>query len=434
MKLISLSTCLLAGLALSSVALANTNTKKTKHAPLNIKKPAKKTPMTNDTPAALKAKISQLKSELAQMNNNSNQPRGLKSWYRHVRISGLINADASHWTRPNFGQGTHGRSTSNYIDLATANLAASAHFGHWVSGRLSVLYSNGNSPSVKHYNPVQSPNRSIKVDQAYITIANFDKTPYFIQAGQTYLPFGHYRRYPITQTLTQVLSQTNLPAIQLGFVTSNGFYGSFYGLSGETKLHHSNHTSINNGGFSLGYSNMTHPLGFDLGVAYLMNMSDVNSVRHVIKQNKGYTRAVGASSLYMDIYAGPFGFGGRYLMANRRFSVNDYAYNTNTNTKKGARPYAAGLNADYNFKTLHHNSQLRLGYQWSSEAHNSATGVALDDATRLPKKRFVVTYGVNLFKHLATVLQLYRDYDYGKSHGGTGKQDDVATLRLSLMF
>ena len=370
--------------------------------------------------------------ELQTLNEGEDLPLGQWDWYKYIRLSGLVNVDASHWSKPYFGQGTYDNSASSYITLSTANLNVDAAFGDWVSAHVGFLYMNGSSPSVVNFNSKQRYNRSVNVEDAYGTIANFSKTPFYFRAGQQYVPFGRYHIYPITQSLTQILSKTNAPALQAGFVTHTGFNGALFALSGESKAG-SNSTTINNYGLSLGYSNFNHAVGYDFGLSYLRNMADIVAMEKIMSDNNGYTRSVGGLGFYGDLYAGPFGFGLRYVMATRRFSPVDYQY-TDGSTLKGAKPSAGGVKADYNFKTFHHNSRVDIGYQWSSQAHNTATGVSPNSVTRLPKSRWLVGYGVNLVSHVALGLQYYQEQDYNKNHGGTNRKNNVVTARVSFMF
>ena len=395
---------------------------------------AQKADGSNSTPAEIKEQIALLKARLAKMDNNAGEPKAHFNWQKYVSVTGLVNMDASYYSKPYFGAGNRETTSSSFLDLGTANLAASAHFGHWVSGRVSLLSQNGQSPAVRNADPYLDANHHVKVDQAFIPVANFAQTPYFVRVGQQYAPFGRYQRYPLTNTLTQSLSQTDAPIAQLGFVTDAGFYGSAYALSGEHKYGDSNSTNIKNGGFNIGIQRLVKQMSFDIGMSYIANMADVDSIRSLIETQGGYRNRVPGVGGYLNVYAGPFEFGAQVISATQRFSSLQYAYQESSGNLVGAKPSAGDVNAEYSFKTAGHNSQAQVSFQWTSQAHNSATGVNATDPTVLPKKRISVSYGVNLMKHLATSVQLYRDYDYKANHGGTNNHDNVAMLRLSLMM
>lgn len=389
---------------------------------------------SNSTPAQIKEQIAILKDRLAKMDNNSGQPESHFDWQKYISVTGLVNMDASYFSKPYFGVGNRETKGSSFLDLGTANLAADVHATNWLSGRISVLAQDGQSPAVRNADPYIDANHHVKVDQAFMTIANFAKSPYFLRVGQQYAPFGRYQRYPMVNTLTQTLSQTDAPVAQLGFVTDVGFYGSAYALSGEHKYGDHNTTTIGNGGFNIGVERLVKQMSFDIGMSYIANMNDVDSIRSLVDSRGGYRKRVPGVGAYLNVFSGPFGLGVQMISATKRFNVNDYAYTESAGNLKGAKPLAGDLHADYSFLTMGHHSQAGISYQWSDEAHNDASGVALTDPTVLPRKRISVNYGVNLMKHLAAGIQLYRDYDYKHQHGGTNQQDNVAMLRLSLMM
>lgn len=355
-------------------------------------------------------------------------------WYSHIYLSGLVNVDASHWSKPNFGLGNGDTSASNYVSLSAANLNIDADINPWATAHVGLLYLNGSSPEIVNYRPDRPFNRRLNVEEAYATIADFSKMPFYLRAGQQYVPFGKYERYPITKSLTQILSQTNLPSMEVGFVTHTGFYGTLTVMSGENKIDNGNKTTANDAVASVGYQNFNHPVGYDAGVAYINNMADVDAIRSVVKQNNGYTQRVAGMSAYGDVYAGPFGLSARYVSALGAFSKTDFQYTEEDgNRLKKARPSAADITAHYAFHWLKRNNQLEFGYQWSQQARNTATGIS-GTVTRLPKYRWAVGYGINLVPSVAMLFDYTQDHDYKVDNGGTGKTNNVYTLRFSYLF
>jgi hypothetical protein len=386
-----------------------------------------------NNPEEIKNRIHYLNRRLNRIDDQFDNPKGHKDWYKYIQFSGLVNMDASYWSKPNFGEGRHDTNASSYLSLSEALLNVDAEMGDWVQAHIDFLYTNGSSPSVRDFRPNMNANRRVNVQQAYGTISNFAKSPFYLRAGQQFIPFGRFHLYPISQSFTQILSQTDLPAIQAGFISENGIYVGAYIVDGERKIHNSKSTKLSNYGFDLGYENLNHKVGYDLGIAYLRNMGDVDAIREYISKLNGYTREVGAFSAYGDIYAGPFGFSLRYVTAMRKFSQNDYQY-TSGNTTQGAKPEATKLGANYDFKSFGHNSVIDLGYEWTNQAHNTASGIQLDDVTRLPKTRWSVAYGVNIIKHVALGLQYDQDKDYKTRYGGTGRRNNIVTARISYLF
>ncbi|OGT30260.1 MAG: hypothetical protein A3E87_00800 [Gammaproteobacteria bacterium RIFCSPHIGHO2_12_FULL_35_23] len=418
----------------STVSTGKTETSTAAGQQANTTAPAKLplNPEGTNSVTEIKSDQAYLQEELAEIDENNGIPFGQWDWYKHIHLSGLVNVDASYWSKPYFGQGTQETTASSYLSLATANLNVDADFGDWVTAHMGFLYTNGSSPSVVNYSPSLRVNRRANMQEAYGTIANFNIAPFYVRAGQQFLPFSRYYLYPITQSFTQILSQTDLPAVTAGFISQSGVYATAYAANGIKEANHSSST-INVYGAEMGYQNFNHSIGYDLGLGYLNNLADVDSIRDIANDNNGYTRSAGGLSAYGDLYAGPFGFGVRYVGALRRFSPVDYQF-TNGTVNKGAKPTAVGVNTDYNFKTWGHNSRIELGFQWTTQAHNTASGVSLNNVTRLPKTRWLVEYGFNLIRHVALGLQFYQDHDYSAKYGGTNKKDNVVTARISFLF
>lgn len=383
-------------------------------------------------PAALKAKIAELQTELAEMTHPSPaQPTA--DWYKRIHIGGLVSMDVDHWSKPNFGVGPYNHSQSTYLELAPAVLTADAQATNWASGHVGMIYMNGSSPSVRNFSPSKNVNRNLNLEQAYITIGDFSKLPYYLRVGEQYAPFGYYELYPITQSLTQILSEMEEPTIEGGFVSPQGFSGAAYALAGENEINHSDSDSINNFGLHLGYQNFHHPLAYDLGLDYLRNMGDVDSIRQVINHNGGYTKSVPALSAHGDLYFGPFSLGAQYVTATQKFAAKDYEW-LNHGRVQGAKPSALGVDTGYKFNLKGHRSLLDLGYQYSYYAFNSSPSVVQSSATQLAKYQWLATWGVNVVKNLMTELQFVRSRDYSPAYGGTGHFNNTVTLRLSLVF
>jgi hypothetical protein len=389
---------------------------------------------TQNDPTEVKQEVVSLKEQMKENNNIADVPEGRWNWYQHIRLSGLVNVDASYWSKPYFGAATRDKTSSSFLTLSQANLNIDGDFGQWITTHIGLLYSNGSSPSVIQFSPSNNVNRRLNVWDAYGTISDFDRTPFYFRAGLQFVPFGRYQMFPITQSFTQILEATDLPSIQAGFLSKRGFFGSIFVMSGERKSGESNSDQLNNYGASFGYQNYNHPVGYDFGVSFLSNMSNVDSIIPIAKKNNGYAKSVNAVSAFGDIFAGPFSLALRYVTALTRFGAADYQYTRDFTIDSGAKPSAMGITAGYRFKSFRHNSQIDLGYQRTNKAHNTATIIKTTDVTIMPKTRWIVGYGVNLIKHLALELEFYQEHDYPKSNGGTNKKNNVVTARISFLF
>lgn len=385
-------------------------------------------PSTED----LEAKIDRLERRFDAMTQNRDNPKGGEFWYKHFRIGGLINVEAYDRTDPQFQ--TRGLSHSRQIEVATAKLNVDATVNDWVRGHLGLFYS---SAMARYYltNAVQanSTTHGIMMDEAYAVISNFKTSPFFFRAGQQYLPFGAYNRYPISETLTQELSETRAVSAELGFNDPSGLAGSVSALDGLSRIRRANRMDLDNYIAALSYENRNHPVGFELGVSYINNMIDVGNISFNIAGTT-YTKRVAGFAAHADVFTGPFDLLVRYVTALRQFAMADFTYQVRPGVTRGAKPSAATVQAGYSFKTKGHESKIVLSYQISREARNvNATSIAAMTPVALPRNRMSIGYGIKVLKNTIVAAEFRRDHDYSKRHAGTNRYDNGATLRLTVL-
>lgn len=346
-----------------------------------------------------------------------------------LTVSGMANLQASYWTRGHFGQ----RDDKAFVDLDSLYVNVGSQLNDWTHLAVSGLYKNAGSSPVKYW-PTQgthSANRHPRLQEAKVTFANLSQSPFFVRAGQMYLPFGRYKRYPLVPSITQQLTQIHRPGLQVGGIYDSGIYWTAYGVVGPKSDSHDK--NLNNYGATMGYRSDNHPINYDLGVSYLHNLSDIDSMHQIVDDNGGYEQQIPAISAYGDIQMGPFSYGIRYVTALKSFSTNIFAYQDNGNIE-GARPSAFDIWAGFQFKTLQHHSSFKLAYGVSDEAYNTASIVKQDAFFQTPKNRISINYNVNLINNVILMTNIRRDRDYDKEHGGTNEHEYVGTLRLSYLF
>lgn len=390
-------------------------------------------------------------------------------WMNRIVVSGQINVDgrisqdnyagsslisqnfADNTFNPNYGS-TFNKGYSSGLALNDSELDVDAQINCWVKAHLAFTGEDNNS-LVDNSDAAQAFNEYGRVeantlmpdeqklstsdrwiDEAYITLGDMTQTPFFATVGREYVPFGHYQRHELTPDVTTALEETQGTAANLGFVTpvANGasVYGSVYALNG-LKSYNTNYDStgvasyyadparIENGGADLGVVKKDQQFGYGLGVSYLQNMADVNTVSNVItgygmgtgNAIGGYSHQVPAVSAYGTFNVGPFAVDLNGVTATRHFASNDLAWtNDGGMTNTGAMPWAASAQAGYNFSTAGHDSQVYFNYGHTDEA------VAL----ALPENRYLVGYNVGLAKNTTMEFQVMYNDNYSSNHLPTG--------------
>lgn len=385
-------------------------------------------------------------------------------WYNRIQLSGGINVDLGK-----FGNRNMNFMGENYqrFSLNDAYLNLGATVNDWTKAFASISYNTAtiNDPAlvgvsaatstagtshVGEYSAAYSNNvvsgsmSTLQLEQAYATFGNFDQSPLYLQLGKQFQDFSRYEIHPITRSLTQVMSETLATSIKLGFI-ANGFNGSVYSFDdplakvGQT-------TRTTNYGAALGFEMPSDCFGWDIGAAYLYNMIGAQDVAYNVNQFNiantttspaqmvGYNNRVGATAVYGDINSGPFAVGARYTTALQRFNVLDLPKNGVSGVdgagaplagQTGAKPWAAGIQAGYGFDAWGKDQNIYLGYQTSREA----AGLLL------PKNRYVVGYGVEMFgKNTNVGFEWDHDMAYNTANGGNGNNSNLVSLRSSVSF
>ncbi|OGT39765.1 MAG: hypothetical protein A3F12_04375 [Gammaproteobacteria bacterium RIFCSPHIGHO2_12_FULL_38_14] len=376
-------------------------------------------------------------------------------WYNRLQISGGMNIDVGKW-----GSRNTNYMGENYqrLSINDAYLNFAAKVNDWAKAFASLSYSNPTTVAnpglfgpygAAEYSSAYSNNinagaaSNVQLEQAFVTLGNFDQSPLFVQLGKQYQDFGRYEIHPITRSVTQVMSETLATSAKVGFIM-NGFNGSIYAFDTPiNKLGTS--SSPTDYGAALGYTQTTDQLSWDVGAGYLYNLIGVNDVAFSVANatgnlgglgagTVGYNTRVGAYALYADVNTGPFSVGARLVSALQRFNPNDLAQNgivdtggsitgANTNSN-GAKPLAGSIQAGYGFNAWDMNQNVYVGYQGTRQAA----------ALNLPRTRGLAGYGIDVWTNTNLAVEWDHDWAYSTSHGGTGDGSNLVSLRASVMF
>lgn len=344
-------------------------------------------------------------------------------WFDKIEIVGLIEVEAFYANNDGFG----GENVSDVV-LSTFELGVASQVNDWVKVGASLLYEEDETP--------------LEVDLAFITIANTDVTPFFLTAGQLYVPFGAYETNLVSDPLTLEIGETRETTARVGFVYQ-GFSGSVYGFNGDNQI--DGKDQINNWGANLSFAQESEDLTWAVGASYINNLGDSDSLQDTIADNR--TEAVleaqeaaatdpnvlvpsadptdrvdGWTANFGVIYKN-FNFIAEYLTAAGKFDPIDLA-RENNGVIRGAKPSAWNLELGYSFPVLGKESTAAVAYQESKDA----LGLAL------PKSRLLVGWSVEVYKFTSLSFEYHRDNDYETSEGGTGDSSDTYTAQLAVTF
>ncbi len=312
------------------------------------------------------------------------QREGGGGWFQRVEISGVLEVEAGY-NDPDSG------GSSSDISLATAEIGIAAQINDWVAGEITLLY--------------EEDDTDLEVDVATITIADPDG-PWFVSAGQQYVPFGTY--------------ETNLISDPL---TLDGFVGGLYVFNGD--LAPRGDDQIDAYGAFAGFSHEGESHGFAVNLGYISDIGDADGLQDTIQDNINiaavdYDDHVAGVTLDAKVTTGPFMFIAEYTTAVDSFQANELAFNAT-----GAQPSAFNIEAGYSFTLVGRDATVAVAYQETDEA------VALG----LPEKRVAVALSVDVMENTALSFEWAHDDDYSAADGGTGASGgDTVTAQLAVEF
>lgn len=341
-----------------------------------------------------------------------------------LELSGKVEAQA--WaTRP-----LSGRSQSN-IDLSGAEVDFAAHISNWINGLASLVYDNSAPNANSTTNAQLVTNSRVYVNQAFITVGDLSKSPFYGTIGQRTLPFGHYSTGMISDTYPQAIFKVRDRAILLGYypmMNKLGPYATLFVFKGDTKIA-GGQNNINNYGADLGYLFSHQIFSGDFGAGGIANIADAlgmqaNGITDQA-QFRGFgfspttnanisenlIRRVPGANVHGKLGIGDFTFLGEANTATSHFAGADMSYNGH-----GAKPVAAHGEVDYNFNMGRYPSSIAVGYDHTWQAL----------ALSIPQSRYITAFNTSLFKDTIESLEFKREINYATSDTAGGQNTAVS--------
>ncbi len=364
---------------------------------------------------------------------NNLQKAGLSLDQRPIiEISGGVAGTATQ-TFSNFSNPQN----SGNFGLSTAEIDINAMVGQWATGFMTLGYNSSTS--------------EVFVSRGFVTIGNLDKTPFYLTAGQVYLPFGRYYSGLNTAPLTLSLARIKDQAVILGYAKGNfsmqGY--TFSGINGNTRS-----TAFHSGGLNANYKIVFNPdINLNVGSGVISDMTDAGGMQSTgasDPQFPGFTSFTGSSPTYPFAHAVPgadahaeFNFwsntlAGEFIGAARSFDAQDLSYNGN-----GAQPQSMHLELLHNFKIQEHPSTVGVAYGRSWQALG----------LNLPQNSYMAYFLTSPWKNTLVEIEYRHDDDYASkdiatavsnpndnstfgsfTNTGTGKGRDMVTLQFGVYF
>ncbi len=379
--------------------------------------------------------------------SNAKSPVASFDWMNRIHFSGMINVDGKYTNRAPLGSvpGFRVHQYSAELNVNNANLFVDVDVNHCVTGHIGLAYVadsvnlfdlgvNTSDDLEAYTDSIRSDkgavwaNGHLGVDEAYITYRDFANSPFYFRAGKMYVPFGYNPDiYPITESLTQLLSQTRATTAQLGWISNYGLYASVFALDGATSgyIRRSDQdlsdregdergarsfTRVENWGANLGYCSAYSDVRYHLAASYLKDIRDVEFLAAVGDLSRfsrvpnfprvPFFRQSGGAAFHGDATYGPVYFSADYVAALRNLDPRN---NRDRHHENETRAQAGELTGTYFTNLWGYNTGFSLGYQRSWEA----------ERVLLPRWRYQGDICVNVLPHTTLALEYHYDRDYG---------------------
>ena len=328
----------------------------------------------------------------------------------------------------------------------------------------------------------------LRVDEAYMLIANPDLLNAYMKAGRYYASFGDYipNGYGIetlVPSLTQLMTQMRTGGVEAGIIMPYGFYGIFGIMYGMQSMVFQEYPALyptgtadvllsNNRNYvaKLGVTNSYCDIGYNINVSYVRDIRDADY----------FNDSMYFISKFMDGGAAQFG---TYIMNRKgghafhagfcwdRFALlvegatalgtlNPFTQHVDWPTDPFAtlflmpdsiyigaddsRLYTLGAEGKVEFQLCSFDSEFRVGYQMARHTQvigggafvfNYAPILPVKNAQTLPEYRWQFTYVIkDLLAHMNVAAQWTADHDFNEGLQGTDKWSNLALIRLDFEF
>lgn len=346
------------------------------------------------------------------MNVNSPTREVLSCWTDRFALGGdatlaYVNGDA-------YSDGT----SSSFFNVRAVNLYTDVAVAKGIHFHMML-----NTDSTYVDNQPQSGTAlatGLEVEEAYVTFSDFSKSPVFVKAGKSYLPFGNYDdTYPVVYSLNQALVEAQATSVGVGFASNSGYDMQLFVFENEQD------DNWNELGFRLGYAGEV--MGAMKGMGFKFNLSYVNDVS-ALNGGDSFTQSTNMN-LDTAAYNVEVGFKLKNVdLGIEYFRTKDAANGTLT-------PKVGSFRAAYNMLMGDKKADLHLGYEKANDANGITTNTTATEgsayATSIPEKHLNVGMDYLFDKNAKFSLNYDKFEPYAAQTGLSDQKQVSAAIKVS---
>ena len=326
-----------------------------------------------------------------------------------VGMAGYYSSNANYTRVPQLQKANGAGRSSSDLYLQNANMLLDAQLG-FARTHLNVAYEG--MPTLGEEEPYAiTHENTLDLKEAYVLLANFQESPFYVKAGKGYGFYGDYDPNEIILDLTTIMTEFNSVGAEAGAVMANGLYGKvgIYPTQRPLSAPGNARNSINNYSFKVGFDGKVNDQ-FELkanfgylndirGLTYI-NSSNYQSVVGilqpiVLQKSSGLAAEVGAASGAFDVDV-------RYARFNNNKSVSYHSPTGGYITRGLNNPSALGIDGGITFTALERKSTFKLGFQRTYAAA----------ALFLPRTRYFTSLRMGINRYISAEAAYYNDNNY----------------------
>lgn len=296
---------------------------------------------------------------------------------------------------------------SSDITLEAAELDFEIFVTNWATGRLVVEW----DPDLDE----------VTVKEAFVLFRDENVTPFFLQTGRIFVPFGISTgavvgdTLTITDPLTIEAFETRADVVLIGYAKEldNGLNAAIYFFNGDTSKGGTN-DHIEHYGATLRYGSEVSGISYSVGVDYLSSVFESEELKIVFPGalTAGYTPGIAA---HFKVFLNGFSIVGEYngAIGRTRFMTID-------GDILNLEPKAWQVQLAYETTLFARDTYFSLDYSESYELQGA-----------FAKRRYLANIGMWIHHGILLGIEYGHEEDYGIGDGGTGATSDFIIGQLA---
>lgn len=258
-------------------------------------------------------------------------------------------------------------------------------------------------------------NSSVNLNMGFVNIGDLDESPFYLTAGQIYVPFGRYSSSMVSAPLTLALTRTKSRPVIVGYKsqTDSGPFAALYGFRADAT-----NANAGAGGLNVGYVYDDATTVGEFGGSIISSINDSDGMQFTgsvpgttfggfssVTNGSEDVKKIPGIGVHGYLNIDRYSFTAEWVSATSRFRPQDLSFNG-----QGALPQAAQLEVGLTFKAFDKPASLSAGYQWSKETL----------ALNLPAQRISGVFNISIWKDTVESLEYRHDINFNSNQFANG--------------